>query len=385
MRVAVLGAFPFPYPQGSQIYVTDHARALRREGLEPVLFSYGRGIGALPDDLEVISSPRWISPSVMRSGPSLGKFPGDAALFLTFLAAHRARPFDIALAHNAEAAVIALLARHITGVPVVYIAHTILRFELSSYAGPQWGPRLDRIGRRVDDYLIRSADGVLTLTRDAADLLGVGVRRLACVVPPGLDPEPAPSARRIADVTTRFNLAPGRYSLYAGNLDGYQELHLLVDAARELARKSPDPDPIVIASHDRSRMALDPVPGLRWIEVTNFEEMRALTFGAGELLLTRRRRGGFPIKLLNYMDAARPIVAFEQIAPGLRHRESAWLLDPSAGGRVWAASLDTLRNDANLADALGQGAKRVLYAEHGWKQLAARTRSFLEVLVDAKR
>ena len=385
MRVAVLGAFPYPYPQGSQIYVTDHSRALARDGFEPVLFTYGRGIGEARDDLDVVSSPKWISPSVMRSGPSIGKFPGDAALFLTFLAAHREKPFDVALAHNAEAACIALQARRITGVRVVYMVHTILRFELSSYATPRFGPWLDRIGHRVDDYVVRNADGIMALSDDAATLLGSAVRGPVCVVPPGLDPQPAPSPERIEAAAARFELVPGRYFLYSGNLDAYQDLGLLVDAARELARLDPHPDPIVIASHDGSRAPRETTPGVRWIEVASFEEMRALTFGAGALLLTRRRRGGFPIKLLNYMEAARPIVAFEHVAPGLRDRESAWLLDSGATGSEWAHSLSALRRDAALADALGRGARRNLEARHGWKQIATRTRSFLERVVGGVR
>ncbi|MBW2293478.1 MAG: hypothetical protein JRG94_14370 [Deltaproteobacteria bacterium] len=43
MRAAVLGAFPYPYPQGSQVFVTDHSRALRGVGFEVSLFTYGRG------------------------------------------------------------------------------------------------------------------------------------------------------------------------------------------------------------------------------------------------------------------------------------------------------------------------------------------------------
>ncbi len=381
MRVAALGAFPYPYPQGSQIYVTDHSRALREEGIEPVLFTYGRGIGAPPEDLEVVSSPSWISPSVMRSGPSLGKFPGDAALFMTFLAAHRAAPFDVALAHNVEAAVIALQARRITGVPVVYMVHTILRFELASYATSRWGPTLDRIGRVVDDYVVRNANGVLALSGDAASLLGEAARGPVCVIPPGLDPAAPPNVAQIEDATARFELEPQRYSFYAGNLDGYQDLHLLEAAARELAQESPHPEPIVIASHDASRAPRERTPGLRWIEVSSFDEMRALCFGARALLLTRRRRGGFPIKLLNYMETARPIVAIERVAPGLRHRESAWLLDTSATGREWAQSLIDLRKDEALADALGRGARQVLEERHDWKQLAARTRGFLDRVV----
>lgn len=384
MRAAVLGAFPYPYPQGSQVFVTDHSRALSRAGLELSLFTYGRGTGSVPEDLDLVASPRWLSPTAMRSGPTFAKLPADAALLAMYLGAHRERPFDVALAHNAEAALVALAARPLTRTPVIYIAHTILQHELSSYAAARWDRTLCTIGKRVDRFIAGRVDGIIALSEDASSALAPYARGPLEIIPPGLDPQDPPHASQVAAVCTRYALQPDRYTLYCGNLDGYQDLHLLADAARRGPTESREAALLIaLATHDASRIpdSITGLDNLRCIEVEGFSEMRALIAGAQSVVLSRRRQGGFPIKLLNYMEAAKPIVAYEGVAPGFEHLRNAWLLKPDAGGKELAAALQALARRGDLRTALGRGARQLLEAAHPWAQLAQKTRAFAETVI----
>jgi len=388
IRAAVLGAFPFPYPQGSQIYVTDQSRALARQGFAPTLLTYGRGKGDIPDDLEVVPSPRWLAPRKMRSGPGLGKFPADAALLATYLAHHRRKPFDVALAHNAEAAVVALAARPLVGVPVVYVVHTILRYELSSYAAPRWAKGLDAIGAGLDHWIAKRADGILALCQDAIDILEPHARGPLALIPPGLDPARAPDAKTQQDACALHQLEPGHFCLYGGNLDGYQDLELLARAAQRLDALEPKGfSQIVIATHrlDTVPEVLRGLARLRCIQVDDFEQMRSLIHAAQSVVLCRRRRGGFPIKLLNYMEAGRPIVAFDGIAPGFGHLENAWLLPPDADGDAVAEAIAGLASDTQLAERLGGAARNLLETAHRWPELAEKTRIFVEGILGSPR
>jgi glycosyltransferase involved in cell wall biosynthesis len=322
----------------------------------------------------------------MRSGPQWSKPAADAALTAAYLAEHRRKPFDLALAHNAEAAAIALAARPLTGVPVLYVVHTILRWELSAYAPARWKSALDRAGALVDRNIARRADGILALCEDAAEHLAPYSRGPLQVLPPGLDPSPPPSREEMSHACERLRLEPGRFILYAGNLDGYQDLDLLAEAAAELDRQPPDGDsescPVVMATHDARGAGpwLSRSPRLRCAEVRDFAEMRALTFAAAVLVLTRRRRGGFPVKLLNYMEAGRPIVAFERVASGFEHARNAWLLEQDAGARQLADALRELLADPAHAQALGRGARRHLEERHAWPALARQTLELAEGL-----
>jgi glycosyltransferase involved in cell wall biosynthesis len=171
----------------------------------------------------------------------------------------------------------------------------------------------------------------------------------------------------------------GEYILYSGNLDRYQDLELLAEAA---GRLPPEAGPVVIASHAESEPAtrdLDPVPGgaVRRIRVQDYAQMRSLIWGARCLVATRKRVGGFPIKLLSYMEAGRPIVAFAGAAPGLVHDESAHLLHRDSGARELATALSALVRDPERSQRLGAGARSQLENQHPWPSVAERSLAFL--------
>ncbi|MDG2050722.1 MAG: glycosyltransferase family 4 protein [Myxococcota bacterium] len=377
LRLAILGAFPFPLPQGSQIFMQEQTRALIRSGDQATVLTYGRGIGAPPEDLNCFPTPRWSTPRSMRSGPHPGKPLADTMLWRAYLQAASRNAFDCALAHNAEAAGIALAARPWTRVPVVYVAHTILSEELSAYGSSRWRHRLDQIGGRLDRLIAQRADAVVTLCEDGLRALTPHSRGPITMIPPGHTVETHPSSSAIAEVCAEYQLKPDEYILYSGNLDGYQELKVLAQAAERLSKGSP---PVVVATHDSERAAnaSDALRRtLRIIAVPEFSVMRALIHGARCLVLPRNRRGGFPIKLLNYMEAARPIVAMEGIAEGLRDGVSARLLSHPADPARLAEALSELNHDPELRKRLGGGARTQLVAEHSWESISLQWRSFL--------
>jgi len=381
MRIAVLGAFPFPYPQGSQIYVAEQLRALAARGARPLLLCYGAGQGEASPELAVERGPGWATPHAMRSGPHPRKPLADAALLAAYIAAHRRERFAIALAHNAEAALVALAARPAIGVPVVYVAHTLLRRELSAYARPALGPLLDRGGALLDHLIAARADGVIALSRAAESLFRRIARGPVRRIPPSLAPMPAPHKRLRAATARRFGLREGHFILYAGNLDAYQDLPLL---ARAAAARRDDAWPVAVATHDARPVEIAEPP-LRRVVVDGFDEMRALTHAAGFAVLARRRPGGFPVKLLNYMEAGLAVVAPQSVADGLVDGESALLLPDPAPARAWAAALERLERDAALRARLGEAARKHLEQEHGPDARAAETLAFLAAVRDGSR
>lgn len=336
------------------------------------LFCYGRGSGEGPPGLPLVRIPRALTPRRERAGPSPGKPLADAALAGALVRAQRARSFDLAIAHNAEAALVALGARAATGLRFVYVAHTLLGLELASYAPAAWRPALDRAGRWLDRTLAARADGVLALGPEAAKQLGREARGPLAVIPPGCDPAPDPAPAQIARVCARFGLEPGRFAYYAGNLDAYQELPELAEAARRLA-----PLPVVVATQQREGSAPAPLRALRGL---GFEDGRTLGFGAALAVLPRRIPGGFPIKLLNYMEAGRAIVAHAAVAGALEHDREAWLLPPGATAVDLAHAIRTLAGDPERASRLGRGARAALATRFAWPPLAERTLAFCEAV-----
>lgn len=380
-RLALLAAFPFPLPQGSQVYVAEQARALARASADVTLLCYGHGLrdDVMMRDLSdagvhIRTGPAPLSRTPLRAGPHPRKLGADAALLGTLLAEQRRSRFDAILAHNAEAACIALAARALGTPRVVYVAHTLLESELRSYASVRavrTARALDRFGHGLDRFLAARADAVIALTAAAAAALAPFAPGRVAHVRPALDPAPPPHPDSVDAACRRHGLVRGAFAVYAGNLDAYQDLALLADASTRLGK-----DEVVIVTHDPRRR---PPPGPRVVRAGSAREARDLLFGAALAVVPRRSLGGFPIKLLNYAEAQLAIVAFEGIADGFTHERDAWLLPLSAGAAELASAIRTLRRDGALAARLGAAARRLLDARFSWKAAIPATLSVSRV------
>jgi glycosyltransferase involved in cell wall biosynthesis len=364
VRLALLAAFRFPAPQGSQRYADEQARALAAAGAEVTLFCYGRGDGRDTGALQLVRSAPWLAPARPSARLDLRKLPSDASLMTALARAHRAAPFDAVLAHNAEAALLALALRPVLRAPLIYVAHTLWQVELAAYlprafalAGALRAP-----GAALDRLLARRADATLVLSEAAEAALRPHARGPLAHIAPGWTREPAPDADEIEDVCRRHGLAPGEFAIYTGNLDGYQDLAELDAAAARLA-----PRRVVVATHDSRRVRL---AHLRVLRIASPEESRLLTYGARLAVVPRRHVGGFPIKLLQYMEAGRAIVARAPLADTLVHGESGWLLEQRDSADALAGAIARVYDDAPLAAQLGAGARRVLLKAHDWPALA---------------
>jgi len=365
VRLLLLGAFPFPAPQGSQCFAAEQARALGAVGAETRLYCYGSGDGRrLPGvHLRRIAAGR--SPDRLRAGFDWRKPSADRALVELLVRDARREPFDAVLAHNAEAALVALAARSLLDVPVVYVAHTLWAEELSSYLPRVLEGSASAAGFCLDTLLARASDAVMTLSRRATTALAPFARGPLQRIPPPLLRTPAPGAAEVARTCRRHALEPGSFAVYAGNLDAYQDLELL-DCAAARARRVP----VVAVTHDPRGT---PLHNIRKCVVRDPEEARCLIHAARLAVLPRRRAGGFPIKLLHYMEAGRPILAHADVADTLEHGTSGWLLPQSAGPELWAAALCQLFDDAPLGRTLGAGAAQVLAKHHAPSNHAADT------------
>lgn len=291
MRLLLVGAFPYPHHQGSQVYFQEQAIALRAERAEISLVTYAAGTSPVNEFVETAAgggernaeywraldgfdhhtSKKWSSPASLRSGPNWTKPLSDLGLAITLREAvasrHSNDAFDAILTHNAEATLIALHSLPRARPAIVYCAHTLLGNELSAYSNQPknrdfssisnnlsargalaWS--LDRLGDRIDRWIAERVDGWLALTQSSERVMRQYSKAPgALVAPPVPDPERALEPLRPSEVARRHRLVPGQFFLYSGNLDRYQELDILAAAAAELAKRYDSPPAIVIACH----------------------------------------------------------------------------------------------------------------------------------------
>lgn len=362
LRVAMAGACPFPVPQGSQAHLADTARAVQALGHAVTLAVYGYGLGDVPVDLTVARA--W-SPSRRgrtRAGPGLLKPVHDLALTRLL---RTMPPVDLMHAHNYEALLCAVAAGRR---PIVYQAHNALADELPYYfGGAAWARRL---GAWLDRTFPRRAEAIIVPhARLGAYLEACGCEsaRIA-VIPPALDAALfAPAAH--TDATPPV--------LYTGNLDAYQNLPLLRDAMARVRNTLPETR-WIMATADRGGF-----PEAETLPVHDAAGLRAVLARPAILAFPRVSWSGYPIKLLNAMAAAQPIVACASAAPGLTHDETA-LLVPDDDPEAFAEALLRLLRDPDLRRKLGQAARERLVERHAPGSIARAIEGVYRAVLTAR-
>jgi glycosyltransferase involved in cell wall biosynthesis len=173
----------------------------------------------------------------------------------------------------------------------------------------------------------------------------------------------------------RYGLDQGPIVLYSGNLDRYQDIDLLLHSFQQVAAARPDAQ-LVLACHSEDDsyrtlvkdMALE--QKVYWITQADFETLWDLLHVSDVAVCPRTVCYGFPIKLLNYMAAGKPIVASAGSAQGLRHRENGYIV-PNGNTKAFAQAILTLLQDRALAARLGQRAWQTATQTYTWERAVA--------------
>lgn len=374
-RIAMVAACPFPSARGSQVLIRELAQALAERGHEIHVVTYPFAESLVP--IQGIFLHRVTFPRLARWRGKLGwrKMLLDLALTVTLYRVVRAQRIEIIHAHNYEGPLVGFLVRWLTGVPIVYHSHNALSDELGYYFRP--GIRRTAacwVGGLLDRLIPPRADFSVALTLEVERFLrgcGVAASRLA-VVPPG-GPPVLPSEAAGRDwFGDRFVV------MYTGNLDPYQDLPVLFDAFTDFSA-STETALLVIVTHDpnwsenldeRLRSLLREGRA-RVIVASAFAVVRRLLARADILVCPRSSWSGFPIKLINYMAAGKPVIAAEGSAKTIRDGQTG-LTFPNGDVAALTAALKRLAQDVAVRRRLGESARATVTRLYSWQRAASQ-------------
>ena len=351
LRILIVGACPYPLPQGSQVFMRDHARALQARGHTVQLLVYAHGQGRDHSGLPLHRAPGIPGFHRVKAGPSWAKPLLDLGLAGKLRRIVQREQIDAVIAHNYEA----LLAGLLAGVrPLLYHAHNAMQDELPYYFRQcRWAVRA---GGWLDAAFPRRADHCIVPHQRLAAYLesrGVAASRLSVLPPPVA----------LSDFTEPYYGADPVDIVYTGNLDRYQNLPLLYEAMARLHATEPGLR-LHIATHQR-RVS---VPARPWIAVAHLEDfaaMQAFLARDAVVALPRVSWSGYPVKLLNALAAGRAVVACQGAAHGLEDGVNA-LVCPDNDVDAFARAMLRLCRNSDLRQRLGRTARARIEAAHSF-------------------
>jgi glycosyltransferase involved in cell wall biosynthesis len=392
----MLAACPFPANHGTPGSIREMAEAVVERGHEVHIVTYHMGqdipirgpivhrIPALTRESDVV-----VGPTVRRPLYDLQMVP----MALEVIRRHRC---DIIQAHAYEAGLVAWLCKLATGLPVVYNGHNTMEDELPSYGfiRPRW--LAVTLGKLLDGFVPRTADRLLPHSANMLEFFhrhGLGPRTDPVLkIGINLDEEPDGDP---ADIRRKYGLTDGPVVLYAGVINEFQRLDLLLEAMGTVLRQEPRaklfmvttvPNNRQLAAFTRQAETL----GVRdCVVVTEPQPFRAVPLilrACDVAVVPRPQTPGFPVKLLNYMAARRPTIIFASSAfEGLVHGRNAILASPDTGEGLGRAIVETLK-DESLRRRVGANGFQFIRAHHD-RRITARQvcTTFYRTLADTGR
>jgi glycosyltransferase involved in cell wall biosynthesis len=353
----MLVSSPFPANHGTPGSIREMIEALADRGHEIHVVTYHFGEDIPTRGMQLHRIPALTGESTVVVGPTIRRPLYDLLLVFKALEVIARYQPDIIQAHNYEAALAAAICKLLTGVPVVYNAHNTMADELASYdrLRPKWLAR--GLGRLLDTFVPPLADTCLPHGIGIAQFLqdmGLGART-APVLKVGIDVDYIAQGNG-AGIRERYGLGDGPVILYAGVVDEFQRIEVLLDAMVLVRRGAPDaklllvqtiPNARQIAAIRRQAEQLDLGAAMVLTEPQPLAAVRDFLKAADVAVSPRPGCPGLPFKLLNYMAARRPTVLFASSAvPGLVHRDNTMLAAPDSTQAFAEAILEVLRDGA---------------------------------------
>src|SRR5713101_5005620 len=380
--IAMVAACPFPANHGSAASIREMSDTLSQMGHAVHIVTYRSGQEDIVVRHAKVHRTAPFRPETnAKVGPSPEKFLRDLALLRVLCRVIRRERIDIIHAHNYEGALIGVIAKWITGRPLLYNAVNLMADELAGYRfiRPAW--LAHRIARALDWFTPIFPDHITAVSPELKQWFvehGIPERKVD-MIPAGMQPEMFDNATP-EKFRARHAIEDRPIVMYTGVLNAFQRIDYLLRAFAVVLKEQPDAlllmvSPLVSESHEREHRNLADQLGIShavvWIAPHSLEDLPSYLALATVTAISRPECPGHPVKLLNYMIAGKPIVCFAGAAKGLRHLHDAFIV-PNHDCDGLGKGILTLLRDRALAAELGDNARTTVLANFDWRRICER-------------
>ena len=250
MKALVIAPQPFFTPRGTPFSVYYRTLVTTELGVEIDLLAYGEGADVDIPGVRIIRIPRFRALGNVKIGPSLLKLFLDAFLLLWAIALLAKYRYDFVHAHE-EAVFFCRFLKPLFGFKLVYDMHSSLPQQLTNF---QFTKSRVLIGmfKKLEDSCLKAADAVITICPDLADyvngLLPESEKHILIensifdpvrLISNTVDKSDKESEGGI-DEKTEALIREKRLVVYAGTLEPYQGIDILIKGFGHLKSNNPD-------------------------------------------------------------------------------------------------------------------------------------------------
>ena len=376
MRVAFVcmdAGVPVFGTKGCSVHVQEILRGLVRQGADIDLYAAREGTHR-PDDLAGIR-PQWLTTSrdQSRSAREQAALAANARLDL---ALSTDGPFDLIYERYSLWSFAAMEYARRTDTPGLLEVNAPLIAEQATARGLVDREAAEHVATRV----FAAAHALLPVSSEVARYLDgfPGARGRLHVLPNGVD------AHRVhPGVPAARDRQPGEFTVgFVGTLKPWHGLDTLVEAFVRLHRTAPESRLLIVGTGPDADQLVDDVRQRGVRDAVHFTgpvapaDVPALLTSMDVAVAPAPPLSDFyfsPLKIFEYMAAARPVVAagIGQIAEVIDDGVTG-LLYPAGDAEALAAALDRLRRDRTLGRRLGSAARETILQSHTWDHTIAR-------------
>ncbi len=380
MHILMIAPEPFFEARGTPFSEYHRIRALLELGhtVDLVTYPFGRDV-SLPG-LRIVRCVRPPFVARVRIGPSFAKVPLDIALAVTATRQALQHRYDLVHSHEEGSAIGVGLAA-LLRVPHLYDMHSSLPQQLSNFAFSR-SRSLRALFTVLERFVIRRSRVIVVICphlQETVRAIDPGARTVLIENAPGAGDGPAHRSGQA--VREELGLSPSTPTvLYTGTFEAYQGLDLLLAAARLVHATHPDTRIVLVGGN------ADQVAHLREeAKSVGLEECMLLVgerpaeeipayLEAADVLVSPRSKGtNTPLKIYQYLRAAKPIVATRLLThTQVLTDEVAILTEPTA--EAFGEGIVRALTDRALARRVGAQARTLAETRYSYDAYLDRTR-----------
>lgn len=255
--------------------------------------------------------------------------------------------------------------------PFVLEVNAPLKHEL----GMQYTNFYKWVGNITEEKIVTRADKVITVSASLKTYLlnrfNIASNKVE-VVPNGVDPKIFNPEVSGVDVRHRYNLNDNPVVSFAGSLQRWHGVDILLNAAKKMLTINPSVKFMIIGSGgEEKRLKEQATKNVIFTGAVNYPDVPNY-LAASDIVVAPYPQINFfyfsPIKLFEYMSVGKPIIASNigQIGEVLEHGKTGLLIEPGNYDEL-AKGILTLLEDEDLKTKLGMNARIEVEKKYSWE------------------